>query len=458
LKRTVRVALTVAGSDSGGGAGIQADLKTFAALGVHGTSAITVITAQNTEAVGGVQTLEPDFVAEQIRMVADDIGVDAAKTGMLYSAPMVSRVARVLGKYEFPIVVDPVMVSKAGAPLLEDEAVETLKKELLPIATVVTPNVQEAERLTGRKIASADDAKRAAKEVVRELDARSCVVKGGHLGGAESRDLLYVDGRYVELEATRIHSKATHGTGCVFSAAIAAELAKGNTVIDSVKKAKELVTVAIDYGLPLGRGYGPVNPSSWAVLAAEKWRVMENLAVAARILQESKTVYELVPEVQMNMAMALPYPYMRGKGDVAAFPGRIVKIGKRVEAFRPPAFGASSHVASAVMKAMEFDGEVRAAANIRYSKEILEAAKRLGFVASLHDRRKEPKKVKETEGASVPWGVEKAIRSAGRIPDIIYDLGDWGKEPLIRVFGRDAVDVAKKIVRIADATKGSGDV
>lgn len=153
----------------------------------------------------------------------------------------------------------------------------------------------------------------------------------------------------------------------------------------------------------------------------------------------------------MNIAMALPFPYLRGKNDVAAIPGRMSKVGARVLATRTPAFGASSHVASAVMKAMEFDSEIRAAANIRYSKDVLEAAEKLGLTASVHDRRKEPRKIKETEGASVPWGVEQAIRKMGKVPDLVYDLGDWGKEPLIRVFGKDAVDVARKITSIADA-------
>ncbi len=455
MKREVRVALTVAGSDSGGGAGIQADLKTFAALGVHGTSAITAITAQNTAAVDGIQEIEPDLVGKQIRMVVEDMCVDAAKTGMLYSSRIISEVAKTLRHYEIPLVVDPVMVSKSGAQLLKDEAIGTLKKELLPISTVVTPNVPEAEKIAGIKIKNVEDAKRAAKRIVQEFGTKSCVIKGGHLWGEKSIDVLHLDGKYLELDAKRIDAKTTHGTGCTFSAAIAAELAKGRTIMGAVQKAKEFVTSAITYGLPLGRGHGPVNPSSWLALAAERWNVIEKLSKAIGILEANSSIIELVPEVQMNIAMALPSPYLHGKEDVAAIPGRMAKVGARVEALRPPAFGASSHVASAVVKAMEFDGEVRAAANIKYSKEILEAAKRLGFTSSLHNRRKEPLHIKVKEGASVPWGVEQAIRRAGKIPDLIYDVGDWGKEPLIRIFGIDAVDVAQKISAIA-TTIGKG--
>jgi phosphomethylpyrimidine kinase len=266
----VRIALTIAGSDSGGGAGIQADLKTFAALGVHGTSAIVAITAQNTRYVKGVQEVSREIIKKQIDAVATDLGVNAAKTGMLSSSGIISTVARSIKHYRFPLVVDPVMVSKSGAKLLRDDAVETLIKELLPLATVVTPNIPEAERLTGLKISSIDDAREAARKIVKEYHATAAVVKGGHLAGEESIDILYHKEEFKEFKWHRIKTKHTHGTGCVFSAAIASELAKGNDTAKAIESAKTFVSYAIEYALPIGKGNGPVNPTSWILIAAEK--------------------------------------------------------------------------------------------------------------------------------------------------------------------------------------------
>ncbi len=445
----IPIALTIAGSDSGGGAGIQADLKTFAALGVHGTSAITAITAQNTYSVIGVQEINTEIIEKQIDAIVQDMGVDAAKTGMLSSAPIVSVVAKTVKRYNFPLVVDPVMIAKSGAQLLKDDAINTLIKELIPLATVITPNIPEAEKLTGITIKNIDDAKNAAKMIVNEYGAKASVVKGGHFNWDESIDVLYYNGTFKEFKAPRIITKNTHGTGCSFSAAIAAELAKGNDIPSSIEIAKRFITNAILYGLSIGKGHGPVNPISWLYVTAEKYNVIEQLKKAIEMLEMHPEVASLVPEVQMNLVMALPYPYAKGVNDVAGIPGRIVRIGNKVKASAEPSFGASSHVARAVLKAMEFDTNIRAAANIKFSNEILEVIKKLGFTISYYDRREEPPEVKSREGGTIPWGVEEAIKRVGKVPDVIYDPGDWGKEPIIKVFGKDAIDVANKIITIA---------
>ena len=456
-KRKVRVALTIAGSDSGGGAGIQADLKTFAALGVHGASAVVVVTAQNTNSVTGVQEVSTEIIRKQIDAVAADLGVDAAKTGMLSSSGIVSTVARSIRRYRFPLVVDPVMISKSGAQLLRDDAVETLIKNLLPLATVVTPNIPEAERLTGSKISSLDDAREASRKIVKECRAGAAVVKGGHLGGTESIDVLYHEGRFKEFKARRIKTKNTHGTGCTFSASIAAELAKGNDIAEAVGRAKAFVTHAIEYALPLGKGNGPVNPPSWVLIPAEKLHVLESIREGIRILESSPEVAEVVPEVQMNLAMALPTFYAKGEMDVAAVPGRLVKIGERMKASSPPAFGSSSHLARAVLTAMKHDERIRAVANIKYSNAILNAARRLGYTATFYDRKNEPADTKAREGASLPWVIERAIEKTGTVPDLVYDRGAIGKEPMIRVFGMDAAHVACKVMNIAKQLR-RGDV
>ncbi len=451
MRRKTPSALTIAGSDSGGGAGIEADLKTFAALGVHGMAAITSVTAQNTYEVRAIYDLPPEMVVAQIEAVADDIGVDAAKTGMLSNSEIIKAVASAVKKYGFPLVVDPVMIAKSGAPLLRPDAVETLVKYIIPLATVVTPNRMEAEKLSGIKIETIEDAKKAAKHIAEELGAKAVVVKGGHILGGESIDILYFNGTYKEFRAPRIVNGCTHGTGCSFSAAIAAELAKGRNIEEAVRIAKEFITLAIKFGLKIGKGHCPVNPIAWIEIPAEKYRVLENLREAVNILvKHGEYVSELIPETQMNIVMALPRKYARTEEDVAGIPGRIVRYLNTIKPSGSPTFGASKHMARAVLKAMEFDETIRAAANIRYSGKILEIARKLGFKTSYYDRREEPSEVKATEGASIPWGIEQAVkRVKGIVPDIVYHLGDWGKEPMINVFGRDAVDVAVKIVRIA---------
>ena len=254
------VALTIAGSDSGGGAGIQADLKTFAALGVHGTSALTAITAQNTLGVTDIMEVPPALVAAQIEAVMLDIGAQAAKTGMLSSAEIIEVVASAITHFNIRnLVVDPVMVAKGGARLLRDDAVDALRRRLLPMAAVVTPNLPEAEVLLGRPIRTLGDRRQAARDLVA-LGARAAVVKGGH-GDEEQAIDHYFDGtQLIELQSPRIATANTHGSGCVFSAAIAAGLARGSDSLAAVHQAKEFITGAIERSLEVGRGHGPVNP------------------------------------------------------------------------------------------------------------------------------------------------------------------------------------------------------
>ena len=254
------MALTIAGSDSGGGAGIQADLKTFAFLGVHGTSAITAITAQNTEGVTEILELPSTLVREQIDVVVKDIGVQAAKTGMLSSAEIIVTVAEALRRHRIHnLVVDPVMVAKGGAKLLRDDAVAAMRNELIPLAAVITPNLPEAEVLLGRKVETLDERRQAARDLVA-MGARAAVVKGGHAQG-DAIDVFYDGSHVAELSSPRVDTANTHGSGCVFSAAIAAGLARGVVTVEAVREAKVFITWAILNSLELGHGHGPVNPA-----------------------------------------------------------------------------------------------------------------------------------------------------------------------------------------------------
>ena len=256
-------ALTIAGSDSGGGAGIQADLKTFSALGCYGMSVVTALTAQNTTGVTGIHAVPPDFVVQQMAAVFSDIGADAVKIGMLYSAELIEAVADELRRHEVSnIVLDPVMVAQSGDKLLQDAAITALKENLLPLATVLTPNLPEAAVLLGREVNGLDDMQAAAKSLAA-CGSRSVLLKGGHAHGDDSSDVLYItdDDFCVVLGDRRVRTANTHGTGCTLSSAIAAYLAKGEAIAPAIRKAKAYIGEAIRAGAPyrLGHGSGPVH-------------------------------------------------------------------------------------------------------------------------------------------------------------------------------------------------------
>ena len=255
--------LTIAGSDSGGGAGIQADLKTFSAIGCYGMSVITALTAQNTRGVIGIHAVPPAFAVQQIEAVFTDIGADAVKIGMLYSAALIEAVAEALKKHGAQkIVLDPVMVAQSGDKLLQDDAVDAIKAHLMPMADVVTPNIPEASVLTGQALKNWKDAERAAKTLA-ELGSRSILIKGGHGAENKSTDLLFLvrENRFIRLDAERIETRNNHGTGCTLSSAIAAYLAKGNDIEAAVQKAKTFLNRAIAAGAryQIGHGHGPVH-------------------------------------------------------------------------------------------------------------------------------------------------------------------------------------------------------
>ena len=435
--------LTIAGSDSGGGAGIQADLKAITLLGGYGMSVITALTAQNTIGVQAIHEVPARFVEIQIDSVLSDIGVDVIKTGMLVNQEVIEVVSRKIREYRVKkVVVDPVMLSKGGASLLQMDAQEALIKKLVPLAWVVTPNIPEASVLTGFKINSIEGMKRAARRIY-ELGAKHVVVKGGHLKGT-AIDILYDGGKYEEIRGPRFETKNTHGTGCTFASAIATLLARGDAVYEAVKQAKTFITMAIQSGLSLGKGTGPTNPSAYVLREMERYRVIQELKRAVEVLKEER-IGHLIPEVSSNLGYALPQA--EGIGDVAAFPARIVRFRDSVATHSDPEFGASQHVANIILTLMKFDPEYCSAMNIRYSKETVAQIKRKGFLVGHFDRRLEPKKIKEREGSSLEWGVGEVLRKMKRVPDFIYDEGAVGKEPMIRVFGKNPQEVVNKILK-----------
>jgi hydroxymethylpyrimidine kinase/phosphomethylpyrimidine kinase len=446
VKSKAPVAITIAGSDSGGGAGIQADLKTFAALGVHGATAITCVTAQNTCSVTAVEDLKPETIQEQIKAVAEDLGIDSGKTGMLHTEEIIKTVSSEVSKYKFPLVVDPVMIAKSGAPLLKIEAMDALENYLLPKATVITPNRFEAEKLADMKIKQLKEAEVAAKKI-SEMGPKAVVIKGGHLDGKDAIELLYYKGEFKTFSAPRLDVKTTHGTGCSFSAAIAAELAKKTDIPVAVEKAKKVVALGIKFGLRIGKGYGPVNPLAHLYRESSRYYVLASLEKAKALLGASPEVAMLIPEVGMNIAMAIPYA--ESIYDVAAIEGRIVKTSKGARAVGNPIFGCSSHLARYILEIIKYDEDKMAAINLKFSDSILRTLEKCGMRISFYDRKKEPEEIKKVDGLTVPWGVKEAIKKVGKVPDVIYHRGDVGKEPMLVIFGEQAHDLAKLTAQIA---------
>ena len=438
----VPCALTIAGSDSGGGAGIEADLKTFAAVGVHGAAAITAITAQNSTGVYDVHPVPPEHVYKQIEVVVSDMDIIFAKTGMLFSCEIIDAVAKAITKFNLRVTVDPVMIAKSGAPLLKSEAISDLIHKIIPVATIVTPNIFEAERIVGFSIRSVTDAEKAAKEISK-LGVEAVVIKGGHLSGDEAIDILFHDGKVVRYSHPRLEAKNTHGTGCCFSAAITGYLAKGYEIPDAVRKAKDLVFNAIRFGLPVGKGVGSVNPLATLYLTSEKYEVRETLWSAFKSLRKIRGICNFIPECRSNFVYALPDA--SSIKDVAGFPGRITVVNGELYVASYPQFGASSHIARVVLAAMRFDPTIRSAMNIKFDEDIVKRAESKGLKVASFDRSLEPSEIKSVEGKSLSWGVETAIKSSGHVPDLIFDRGDVGKEPMIRVLGKTPFDVISKI-------------
>ena len=444
--RKVYRCLTIAGSDSSGGAGIQEDLKTMMALGVHGMSAITSVTAQNTVEVRSVYDLPIGSIKDQIRAVVDDIGVDAVKTGMLHTSEIIGAVADELEMIRCPIVVDPVMISKSNTPLLLPEAKETLLKRIFPLATVVTPNAVEAEAITGLRVGTIEEGKKAAEKIT-EMGPKSVLVKGGHIFETHKAiDILLHDGSFTLLTGERFDTKDTHGTGCSFASAIAAGLAKGLTVTESALEAKDFVNTSIKYGLRIGRGSGPLNPAARLLNDAEKYKIIEEVHKAAGMFEGCADVKNIIT-AQTNIGMALSYAV--GVKDVASIEGCFGKTREGVKAFGCPSFGVDNKVVRMILAIREFDESRKAAISLRYCEDTRKALEEMGFTVSFYDTKDKHREDRDDGCESMYWAAEQSVKRVGKIPDAIVSIGKRGDDGTLIVLGESAEKVASIALKIA---------
>jgi hydroxymethylpyrimidine/phosphomethylpyrimidine kinase len=443
--------LTIAGSDSCGGAGIQADLKTIAMLGGYGASVITALTAQNTTAVTGIHPAPPVFVAQQLEAVTSDLKVRAAKTGMLFSAEIIRAIAGPLSRRDFPLVIDPVCVAQSGARLLEESAVNEMVRQLFPQADLVTPNIPEAELFTGLKIKSAQDICEAAARMLA-MGPKAVLVKGGHMDSPASTDWYATPGQKpLPLMQTRVETSNLHGTGCTLSAAIAAHLGLGHDMLASVRKAQMYLHAALRSSYPVGAGGGSPNHAVPLLKEQARLGLLDELAEAGRALAQLPRFAKLIPEVRSNLVLALPFA--GAAQDIAAFSGRITCTHRgEVILAGGPEFGASSHMARVLLAARKFNPKLSCALNIACNEQTLAALKRTGMTLAGFDRADEPADGLGREGGTMDWGTQAALEASStpRNVDAVVDMGGMGKEPMIRILAADPTELLFKIRRILD--------
>jgi hydroxymethylpyrimidine kinase / phosphomethylpyrimidine kinase / thiamine-phosphate diphosphorylase len=440
----LKVALSIAGSDSSAGAGVQADLKTFSALGVYGCTAITAITAQNTRKIAKVFEIPANIVRAQVKAVMSDLSPNAVKVGMVYNTEIIDVIGSLLSKTDTPVVLDPILAAGTGYNLLQESALEPFVKRLIPLCTLVTPNRMEAEKLSGVKIRKVGDAIEAAKKI-RALGAHNVILKGGHLGGDVVTDiLLEKNGKVTKMSNQRIGVKETHGSGCNFSAAATSYIARGFSISEVCVRANEYVHSALMSAIQVGRGLHVTNPLSQIYRDAQRYVALADLQAAVDKLVALPGFARLIPETHTNFAYALPDA--SGLDDVAAVRGRIAKAGDAAVAVSRVEFGTSRHMASAILTFMGVRPDMRSVINIRYDARLVNACKPL-FSISSYDRRREPEGVSLREGSSVSWGTGVAL-AKNPAADMIYHRGAVGKEPMITVFGSNPADVLGKIEKI----------
>ncbi len=438
------MALTVAGSDSGGGAGVQADLKTMAAFDAFGTSAVTSVTAQNTRGVESIHPVPVEEIEAQIDAVRSDFDVRAMKTGMLGVAPVVDAVASRAADVEVPVVIDPVMVAASGDRLLEPQA-EDAYERLVAEATVVTPNADEAEILADVTVED-EAAMVEAGEAIVAMGADAALVKGGHVGdGATVRDVLVTGEGAHTFRHPRIDSPATHGSGCTLSSAIAARFAHGDDLYDAVEAGVEFMSRAVRYPLDVGTGPGSVHHLSAVRERAARQPTQEAVErVVERLV--AADARPLVPEVGTNVVGATPLA--EATEETVAVEGRITRTLSGVRPNRGTRFGASSHVARFLLAAREHDPALRFATNLAFDDAVESALGSLDAPVVEVDRSNEPDP--DEEGTTMGWAARRAFETADATPAAVFDRGDVGKEAVVRLLAPDADALAGRALAILD--------
>ncbi|MED5283089.1 MAG: bifunctional hydroxymethylpyrimidine kinase/phosphomethylpyrimidine kinase [Thermoproteota archaeon] len=418
--------LSIGGSDPSSGAGIQSDVKTFENHDVYGFTVITAITSQNTKKISKIAPISAKDIRTQLESVLSDFQIDAIKIGMVYDSSIIKIVNTMIKNQKCPIVVDPIIESTTKKILLKKSAIDSYKRYIIPLATIITPNKKEAKILSGSS--KAEDA---AKEL-QKLGAKNVIITGFRESEKEIEDfVMEVDNNYI-LKGKKIKI-INHGSGCNYSASITASLARKKSIYEATVTAKEYVYQSIKKSKNLGKGI--------KITHKEISKIQKELSHSILDFQNIKNVSKLIPECQTNFVFSKNKP--KTIKNVLGISGRLVKSGNNVIQAGELVFGGSQHVATAVIQVSKKFSKIRSAINIKYEPKIITNAKKHRMSVLSYDRKNESKKSKSKENSSISWGISSCLKS--NIPDIIYHKGDFGKEPMIIVFGETPAEVVRKI-------------
>ena len=421
--------LSIGGSDPSSGAGIQSDIKTFENHGVYGLTVITAITSQNTKKISKILPISPNIIKSQLESILNDFKIDAIKIGMLYDVSIIKAVHSIFRKQKCPIVVDPIIESTTKTILLKKSAIKDYKKRIIPLATIITPNKQEAKILSG-----ASSTQKAAK-VIQQLGAKNVIITGYNESKKNIEDFILEQKKEYVLKGKKIEI-INHGSGCNYSASIASSLALNRSIHDAAQYAKDYVFQSIKNSKKLGKGISITHKS-----ISEMQIELSNSIID---FQNIENASKLIPECQTNFVFSKVKP--KEINNVLGISGRLVKAGNKIIQAGELKFGGSQHVATAVIEVSKKFPEIRSAINIKYEPKLVVKAKKKGMKVVSYDRKKESKNSKQKENSSISWGISSCLKSIK--PDIIYHKGDMGKEPMIIVFGTNPEQVVKKILSI----------
>ena len=431
--------LSIAGSDPSSGAGIQSDVKTFTTLGVHALTVITSITSQNTSKFSKVEPVSSKMIKSQIDSVFSDFKIDAIKIGMVYNSSIIKAISSKISKIKVPIILDPVIKSTTGGLLLKKDAIKDYTKFLIPLAYVITPNLTEASILSGIKIKNKKDLQKSALKI-KKMGAKNVIITGVDFEKKSISDFI-LEGKSNHIISNKKIKQINHGSGCTFSSALTVKLAKGNSLLESSKFAKKFTFDSIKNSKKIGKGIpitkNPQRKTDENIITLEEG--IENF-------KNLKKIYTLIPECQTNFVFSKKK--IKTRKDVLGVSGRIVKAGKELVMSGTLQYGGSKHVGSALIAINKKFPEIRSALNIKYNSNLINRFRKKSLLVKEYDRNLEPRKMKTKENSSISWGINQAIKNSNKPPDAIFHKGDFGKEPMIMVFGTEPNDVVSKIAKV----------
>ena len=427
--------LSIGGSDPSSGAGIQSDVKVFSLLNVHPLTVITALTGQNTSSFGMAEPVSEKILKNQLDTVFSDFKVDGIKIGMVYDSKIIKVLYNRLRKSKIPIVIDPVIQSTTGGVLIKKSALNDFKKYLIPLATVITPNKFEAETLSKTKINSKNSPEKIAK-IIQKMGAKNVAITGINEKNNKVVDFILEKNSQYTISGDKI-SKINHGSGCNYSAALIFAIAKNNTLREALKFAKSFTSKSIKNAKKPGKGI--------AITDISEETIESELTNAISKFVKIKNIYKNIPECQTNFVYSKQKP--KSTKDVLGVLGRIVKAGNQVIVAGDITFGGSKHVATALLVMNKKFPKICSAMNLKYQERTISKIKKSKLKVSSYDRIQEPNHVKK-QGSTIQWGIKNAIKDSKKSPDVIFHKGDFGKEPMIIVFGETPNEVLKKISKI----------